>query len=361
MKKALAGPAKRTAKKKPERPAMIAATRRLRGALSVDGTRGALRRLAKGLRAVPARAQILSRRADRAANRVLRRAHPPLARAGRRLRAQALRLERRVGRGMRPAGRLLFAGLATLERRLLRVRDLALRAATRAGAVLTPERAICLTVAAAAACLAASQFVDYRAVEIGGQGYAGLPAAQAPRIGAEAAGAAHAYLLLPVAVAAAALALAALLTTPRRRAENRAPAPVLGPSAVRRRQGLGRVVFVLGVLSLAVVLLVDLPAGLDAGAQASRFSAATAVLLDGFYAEIASAAGLMLGGLLLVAAPKAAARYHARPCRIRISSFARAASGLRRRRRRRASSRDRAARRGSRRRSGAASAPASPR
>ena len=33
-----------------------------------------------------------------------------------------------------------------------------------------------------------------------------------------------------------------------------------------RRRGLGRVVFVLGLLSLAVILLVDRPAGLDAGA-----------------------------------------------------------------------------------------------
>ena len=66
-----------------------------------------------------------------------------------------------------------------------------------------------------------------------------------------------------------------------------------------RRRGLGRIIFVLGLLSLAVILLVDLPAGLDAGAQTSRFSGAKAVLYDGFYAQIASAAGLMLGGVLL--------------------------------------------------------------
>ncbi len=44
------------------------------------------------------------------------------------------------------------------------------------------------------------------------------------------------------------------------------------------RRGLGRVVVGLGLLSIAVILLVDLPAGLDDGAQASRFSGATAVL-----------------------------------------------------------------------------------
>jgi hypothetical protein len=289
------------------------------------------------------------------------RAWPALARGGRRARATALRWERRLGRALRPAARLLFRALAWLERQLLRWRERTVRIASRASAVFTPERAICLTILAAAGCLGASEFADYRAVEIGGHAYAGLPAASAPRVGVEAAGAAHAYVLLPVALLAAALAIAALRTTLRRRAEKRRIATEIGPSAARRRQGLGRVIFLLGALGLAVVLLVDLPAGLDVGRFSSRFAGASAVLLDGFYAQIAAAAGLMLGGMLLILAPKAAARYHARPCRTRTNLFARAASGLRRRRRRRASSRGRATRRRSPRRSGAASAPASPR
>jgi hypothetical protein len=154
------------------------------------------------------------------------------------------------------------------------------------------------------------------------------------------AGHAHAYLLAPVALLAAALALAALRN--------------------ERRRGLGRIVFALGALSLAVALLVDLPAGRDVGAEAARFSGARAVLYDGFYAEVAAAAGLLLGGALMVLAPKATARYYARPCRTRINLFAKAVRSLRRRRRRRASSRARGARRGSRRRNGAVSAPASP-
>jgi hypothetical protein len=335
MKKALAGPAKRTAKKKPERRAMIAATRRrigglvsrLRGALSFHRFNNAPRGLAN--------------RVDRAANRLLVRAWPALARAGRRVGATALRWERRLGRWLRPSARLLFRALARLERLLLHSRERAVHIATRASSVLTPERAICLTILATAGCLAVAQFVDYRAVEIGQPGYAGLPSTSAPRVGVEAGGGAHAYLLLPVAALAAALALVVLRDG--------------------RRRGLGRIVFGLGLLSLAVALLVDLPAGQDAGELSSRFAGTTAVLLDGFYAQIAAAAGLMLGGLLLVVAPKAAARYHARPCRTRINSFARVGSALRRRRRRRASSQGRATRRGSRRRSGAVSAPASQR
>lgn len=282
-----------------------------------------------------------TRRLDRAVDRQLQRAWLLLSRTGRRAQSTGRRYGRALAKRLRPVGVLLFRGLALLERRLLRAAAWARRAATGASRVLTPQRAICLTILASAGCLIAAQFADYRAVEIGQSGYAGLPAASAPTEGVRTAGEAHAFLLIPVALLAAALALVVLRN--------------------ERRRSLGRIVFVLGLISLAVVLLVDLPAGLDAGAEASRFSGAEAVLYDGFYAQIAAAAGLMLGGVLLVAAPKAAARYHARPCRTRTNSFARAVSALRRRRRRRASSRGKDARRGSRRRKGAASAPASPR
>jgi hypothetical protein len=284
MKKALAGPAKRTAKKKPERRAMIAATRRR-------------------IRAAASRAHAASRRLDRAADRALARAWPPLARLGRRGRRFASRAARRL----RPLAALAFHLLGRLERVLLRARELALRAGTRGSAVLTPERATCLAIVVAAACLGASQFVDYRAVEVGGPGYAGLSGASAPTVAARTAGEAHAFLLLPVAALAAALALVVLRNG--------------------RRRGLGRGVFALGLLSLAVALLVDLPAGLDVGTQASRFSGATAVLLDGFYAEVAAAAGLTIGGLLLSNAHGISTRHGYRP---RKSSLARTQGGRRR-------------------------------
>jgi hypothetical protein len=339
MKKALAGPAKRTTKKKPERRAMIAAVRRRAMVARVRAeafTRSADRRLNEALVAAP-RVEAWTRALDRRLNRLLQRAWPPIARVGRRIRT----LAGRFGRRLRPLGVFLLRRLAWLERRLLRMAAWSGRMATRVSAVLTPQRAICLAILAAATCLIVAQFVDYRAVEIGQPGYAGLPAADAPTVGAEKAGEAHAWLLMPVALLAAALALAAWRN--------------------ERRRGLGRVIFLLGLIGLAVALLVDLPAGLDAGAEAARFSGAEAILYDAFYAQIAACAGLMLGGALLILAPKAAARYHARPCRTRTNLFARGASALRRRRRRRASSRARGARRGSRRRNGAVSAPASPR
>ena len=315
MKKALAGPAKRTAKKKPERRAMIAAARRRAMVVRV-------------------RAEAFTRGADRRLSALLVKAPP-------RARAIVVPRARWLGRRLRPVGVFGLRRLAWLERRLLRGAAWARRVATRTSAVLTQQRAIALTILASAGLLIAVQFIDYRAVEIGQPGYAGLPAAAPPTVGGKTAGQAHSYLLIPIALAAALLALAAIRN--------------------ERRRGVGRVVFLLGVVSLAIVLLVDLPAGLDAGAETARFAGAKAVLYDGFYAQIAAAAGLMLGGALLVVAPKASARYHARPCRTRINLLGRAASGLRRRRRRRASSRGRATRRRSRRRKGAVSAPASPR
>ena len=298
-----------------------------------------------------------SRRVDRRVDRIFLGAEPVLVRGEHRVRlawarwskrllrwgkpvyARAGRLARWTGRRLRPLGVLVLRLLGFAERRARAAVGLAARAATRASAVLTPERGICLVIFASAVCLLVAQFVDYRGVEVGGPGYAGLPAS-APTVGLETPRDAHSYALVPVALLAAGLALVV---------------------ARGGRRKLGRAVFVLGAISVAVVLLVDMPAGLDAGDQNAQFAGATAVLTDGFYAQLASAGGMMLGGLLLVLAPSAAARYHARPCRTRTNLYARAASGLRRRRRRRASSRGRGARSPSPRRNGAASAPASQR
>jgi len=255
-----------------------------------------------------------SRQIDRAADRGLERAYPAVARTrhhgGRALRATWARLWPRL----RPVLALLFKGLAALERGTRRLGALLVRAATTLSEVVTPARAGAAVLIAAGVCLVASQFIDYRGVEIGRPGYAGLPqVARAPTEAVRTAGDAHAYLLVPLGAAAAALGL-------------------LGLFRGRRRYGLA--VAAIGVVALAVILLVDLPAGLDEGALSSRFAGATAVLEDGFFAELAAAGGMVLAGLL----------YYARPCRIRISSSGRAASARRRRPRPRASSRAKVAR-----------------
>jgi hypothetical protein len=138
-------------------------------------------------------------------------------------------------------------------------------------------------IVAASICLLAAQFVDYRGIEVGQPGYAGLGAiAEAPTVGLETPIDAHSYVLIPVALLGAALGLFAF---------------------ARGRRQLGRIVFGLGLLSVGVVLIVDMPAGLDLSGQASRFAGASAVLTDGFYAQLAAAAGMMIAGLLLAYAP----------------------------------------------------------
>jgi hypothetical protein len=220
-----------------------------------------------------------------------------------------------AGPVLRPIGSVLFRGIAHGETWMRWGYTAAVRIATRASAVLTPRRAIGAAIAAAGVCLVVSQFLDYRAVEIGQPGYAGLGSVvRPPTADVKTAGEAHMYLLVPLGLMAIGLG-------------------VLGAGRDRRRLGLS--VATLGLVAIATILLVDLPSGLDAGAQTSRFAGAKAVLEDGFYAELAAAAGLVLAGLL----------YYARPCRIRINSSGRAASARRRRPRRQDSSPARVARR----------------
>ncbi len=269
-----------------------------------------------------------TRRVDRALARRIESARPKLAKGLRALRARSARIAKAVGKRLRPLAVLVLRGFGRGERLLRRLSAIAARGATRAGALLIPSRGIALLILAAAICLVVSQFVTYSSIEIGQPAYAGLTSAAPPTVAGETAGAAHSYALVPLALLAGLVALAMLHS---------------------ERRGLARIVVGLGLLCIALILIVDLPAGTDVGAESSRFSGATAVLQGGFYAELAAAAGLLIGGLL----------YYARPCRIPINLSGRAASARRRRRRRRDSSPRRAARRPSPRRSAAASAPAS--
>jgi hypothetical protein len=270
------------------------------------------------LAAPRSRAARLSRRIDRAANRWLELAYPPLRRAWRTVLPLLLAAAALAWRGLRPPLRGLFLVLAFGEASVRTVGRLAVRAATAAAAVLTPRRAIGLVIAGAGALLVASQFLDYHGVQIGGNGYAALGGvAKPPTVDVKTAGEAHSYVLVPVGALTVLLGLAVIVRGGR-----------LGG-----RAALGAIVAGLG--SLAVILLIDLPHGTDVGAQSSRFAGAAAVLEKGFAAELAAAGGMVLGGVL----------YYARPCLIRINLSGRAASARRRRPRRRASSRATVARR----------------
>jgi hypothetical protein len=272
------------------------------------------RRIGKVFRSAPQAVSRWSWKVDRLANRELERAYPVLRRAGARAGAAASATAAWLGPRLRPPAAVFFRALALADAGVRRICAAAARAATAASEVVTPQRAAGGAIALAGLLLVASQFVDYRSVEIGQPGYAGLPGVAAvPTVDARTAGAAHAYLLVPVGLAAA----------------------LLGVLAARRgRARLGLLVAALGLVSVGVILLVDRPDGLAVGSQAASFSGASAVLLDGYYAELAAAGTLVVCGLL----------YYARPCLIRISSSGRAASARRRRPRPRDSSPARVAR-----------------
>jgi hypothetical protein len=144
---------------------------------------------------------------------------------------------------------------------------------------VTPERVVVAVTAGAAACLAYSQFVNYRGVEVGQPQYVGVSTIAPPPQEAQVhAGAAHAYVLLPLAAIAVAIAVVALIT---------------------RRWQLARLVSVIGLIGIAISLAIDLPKGLDAGTAGQAFAGAKATLTKGFYAQLAASAVLVLCGWAL--------------------------------------------------------------
>jgi hypothetical protein len=168
--------------------------------------------------------------------------------------------------------RLLFAIVDALAAAGGRILELAERYAT-------PERVLVLVTGGAAGCLIYSQFVAYRGVEVGQPLYSQVntiaPPPQTDRVDA---GAAHAYVLIPLAVIAVVIAIVALLSG---------------------RWRLGRLVSIVGLIGIAISLAIDLPKGLDAGTAGSSFAEANATLTEGFYAQLAASAVLVLCGWVL--------------------------------------------------------------
>lgn len=177
------------------------------------------------------------------------------------------------------AGRLVLA----VWRRALPVALAAGRAASAGSAFaqrrVAPAHGTLAVALAALAVLAISQFFDYRGISVGTGEYTGGVelVAPAPEVSRERAGEAHAWVVLPIAAAGlAVLALAAL-----------------------GRRGLARALVLVGAAVIAIVLLIDMPEGLDEGTAAVAYEGAKAQLLEGFWAQLAAAAVLIVCGLLL--------------------------------------------------------------
>ena len=144
---------------------------------------------------------------------------------------------------------------------------------------VNPRSTVAFVGICAAVGLGVSQFFDYHGVAVDAPDYAGEIGAVAPvpMTDQQTAGSAHLWLLLPVAGAAALLMIAAYRGRPR----------------------LAAGVAACGVIGLAVAIAVDLPQGLEVGRSGLAFNGTEAKLLEGFWAEVACSAVLILcGGLL---------------------------------------------------------------
>lgn len=188
-------------------------------------------------------------------------------------------LGRRLGILLGRAGALLVAVAAGLISALA-----ALAAAVGRGFALldrniTLRRALLTVSVLAVALLAYSQFTDYRATAIGQPGYSGIEdVIAAPRVDVRSPLNSHSVILLVAAVLAAA-GLAGSIRTGRRI--------------------YATLLLAAGVLTLAVTGLFDTRSGLDLGEAELSYAGASALLLSGFWLQLASGLVLFWAGLFL--------------------------------------------------------------
>lgn len=190
-----------------------------------------------------------------------------------------------------PALRWLVGGLVGLlsvfRSGLSKLRRLASRAAVLTGGlvvtldrILTPRRALTLSVSAGVLALIASQFLDFRATEVGQSAYAPIQEiTRAPRIDLLTPIDSHSVLLLTVA----AVSLAG----------------VIG-GAVTGRRAWNLLIVSAGAVVVAVTLAVDLPRGLDVAIAEISYSGVAAVLLSGFWLQLSAGLVLAVGGMGLL-------------------------------------------------------------
>jgi len=144
----------------------------------------------------------------------------------------------------------------------------------------TPARGLAVAALAATIALGASQFGDYRAVEVGSPEYADVQdVASAPQVASAKPSSPHGISVFAIAVAS----LFVLLFS------------------VWRNWRLARLLLIGGVAVIAISLFVDRPEGLELGTAGEAYSGAHAVLLGPFWVQLFAGATLVLVGPLLAA------------------------------------------------------------
>lgn len=148
-----------------------------------------------------------------------------------------------------------------------------------ASAAIDPVRTGAFSCLIAAGLLIGSQFLDYRGVAVGAPLYEGQIAvdAPAPVTATAVTGSAHLWLLIPVAIGAGFLAVGILRGGSR---------------------NLAIAIAALGLITVAVALVIDLPKALDP-VNALPYSDATTRLLGGFWAQLSAGIALVASGAVL--------------------------------------------------------------
>ena len=188
-----------------------------------------------------------------------------------------------AGRGLKALRRLTVRSLAGLGRIVAAI-----------DRVATPHRALILVGAVAAVVLGISQYKGLGSIEIGQAGYSGIEdLARAPAIDKTTPAGVHTRILVPIA----ALALLAVV--------------VIGLAEVRKfsrrlagfRRFASMVLVAIGLLTLVVALLIDLPDATDTTEAALAYSGVQARILGGFWLELAAGAALTVAGLAFLLEP----------------------------------------------------------
>jgi hypothetical protein len=165
---------------------------------------------------------------------------------------------------------------------------------------IRPARALVLVALVAVVSLGASQFRDYRAVQVGAPEYRSVEGTPIPEIDRRSPRSAHGDWVL--AISAAALLVIGI--------------------AVTRNWRLSRLLIFLGAAVVVISLAVDAPKGLREGTAGVAYQGAKATLLGGFWVQLCSGITLMVLGPLLAV-------------HLREERVGRRARGSRRRRRQR--------------------------
>lgn len=189
----------------------------------------------------------------------------------------------KAGKGLTALGRVWRRALATAG-----------RIAVALDRVATPHRALVLVAGIAAVILGVAQFKGLGTIEIGQAGYDGIEdLVRAPTTSNTTPAGSHTRIFVPIA----AVALLAVVVI------GLGGATATAARFSRWRRLAAMTLTMIGLLTLVVTLLIDLPNATDTAEVALAYEGVSARLLSGFWLELTAGAALAVAGLALVLEP----------------------------------------------------------